>query len=75
MFQLPVTPSSLGPIAALPPPTFQCPREKPLPKVKADTKWEQFRKEKGIKKRKRSRMVWDEYVNPLLAARGACRCL
>ena len=36
------------------------PREKPAPKAKEETRWEAFAKEKGIKKRKRERMVWDE---------------
>jgi hypothetical protein len=31
-----------------------------LPKKKAETKWEKFAKAKGIKKQKRSRMVFDE---------------
>merc|ERR1719498_1417370 len=39
-----------------------CPREKPLPKEKAKTRWEKFAEEKGIEKRKRSRMVWDENI-------------
>jgi len=40
---------------------FLMPREKPLPKKKALTKWEAFAKTKGINaKKKKSRMVWDE---------------
>jgi regulator of ribosome biosynthesis len=39
-----------------------CPREKPLPKEKAKTRWEKFAEEKGLEKRKRSRMVWDENI-------------
>jgi regulator of ribosome biosynthesis len=40
---------------------FACPREKPLPKKKAMTKWEAFAKQKGINaKKKKSRMVWCE---------------
>lgn len=44
----------------LPPPTTHLPREKPLPEAKPLTRWEKFAKEKGIVKKKRSKMVWDE---------------
>jgi regulator of ribosome biosynthesis len=40
-----------------------CPREKPLPKQEAKTRWEKFAEEKGIEKQKRSRLVWDESIN------------
>jgi regulator of ribosome biosynthesis len=36
------------------------PREKPLPKPKKETKWEKFAREKGIQKRKKGRMIYDE---------------
>jgi regulator of ribosome biosynthesis len=36
------------------------PREKPLPKAKPLTKWEQYAKLKGIKKKKKGRKVFDE---------------
>ena len=36
------------------------PREKPLPKPKEMTKWERYAKVKGIQKKKRGRMVFDE---------------
>lgn len=32
------------------------------PKIKPPSKWEEFRRQKGIKKVKRSRMVFDETV-------------
>ena len=44
----------------LPPPIKHCPREKPCPEPKPETRWEKFAKEKGIKKRKRERMIWDK---------------
>jgi regulator of ribosome biosynthesis len=34
-------------VACLPPPSFTLPREKPVPKPKPLTKWEQYAKEKG----------------------------
>ncbi len=52
-------------VAALPPPStdIQIPREKPLPKPKPPTKWEKFAAEKGIVKKKKTKLVWDEVVN------------
>ena len=47
-------------VIPLPPPTTKLPREKPLPKPRPLTRWERFAKEKGIVKKKRSKMVWDE---------------
>ena len=47
-------------VIPLPAPTMQLPREKPLPEDKPATRWEKFAKEKGIVKKKRSKMVWDE---------------
>lgn len=44
----------------LPPPTTKLPRQKPAPQPRPETRWEKFAKEKGIQKRKRERMVWDE---------------
>ncbi|KAA8911581.1 hypothetical protein TRICI_003739 [Trichomonascus ciferrii] len=45
----------------LPQPTTALPREKPLPKPKAPTKWERFAAEKGIqKKAKDGKLVYDE---------------
>ena len=47
-------------IAKLPSGVTVFPREKPLPKEKRLTKWEQYAKLKGIKKTKKSRKVFDE---------------
>lgn len=47
-------------VIELPEPITILPREKPLPEPKPTTKWEKFAREKGIKKRKHSRLVWDE---------------
>lgn len=49
-------------LVKLPPPTTVIPREKPVPKAKPLTKWEQYAKTKGIVKKKKGRMVWDETV-------------
>ena len=50
-------------IAKLPKPNCVLPREKPVPKPKPMTKWQQYAKEKGFTKRKKTRLVWDEIVN------------
>jgi regulator of ribosome biosynthesis len=47
-------------LGLIPPPTTILPREKPVPKPKPPTKWELYVKKKGIQKKKRSRMVFDE---------------
>ncbi|CAN6653898.1 regulator of ribosome biosynthesis [Trichomonascus vanleenenianus] len=53
--------SSTVPLFVLPQPSTQLPREKPIPKQKAPTKWELFAAKKGIqKKAKEGKLVWDE---------------
>ncbi|KAL5473238.1 hypothetical protein EMCRGX_G027695 [Ephydatia muelleri] len=60
IWQLPTVKTEDVVLAELPKGTTVLPREKPIPKPKAPTKWEQFAKTKGIKKVKKSRMVFDE---------------
>ena len=60
IFQLPVEKSEAGPLAILPDEVTVLPREKRVPEPKPETRWEKFAREKGIKKRKKERMVWDE---------------
>ncbi|XP_037550384.1 ribosome biogenesis regulatory protein homolog [Nematolebias whitei] len=47
-------------VAKLPEPTTRLPREKAPPKPRPPTKWEQFAKLKGIQKKKKTNLVWDE---------------
>ncbi|TRY69897.1 hypothetical protein DNTS_015358 [Danionella cerebrum] len=47
-------------VAKLPEPTTKLPREKPVPKPKPPTRWEQFARLKGIQKKKKTNLVWDE---------------
>ncbi|XP_070798345.1 ribosome biogenesis regulatory protein homolog [Pituophis catenifer annectens] len=52
-----------GPVVGrLPEPSTRLPREKPLPKPRPPTKWEQFARLKGIRptRKKRGTLVWDE---------------
>ncbi|KAL5774788.1 hypothetical protein ACOSP7_012345 [Xanthoceras sorbifolium] len=60
LFNLPSTEDVEGPIVKLPPPTTKLPREKHLPKPKPPTKWELFAQKRGIKKRKKDKVLWDE---------------
>ena len=60
LFSLPSEPADHGRLADLPAPTTVLPREKPIPKPKPPTRWEQFAKEKGIQKKKKDRMVYDD---------------
>lgn len=64
VFSLPVTiDKNIGPLAKLPAPSTPIPREKPLPKGKPETKWAKFAREKGIVKKNKSKLVWDEGSN------------
>jgi len=50
-----------GPVAVLPlEEGFRLPRQRPIPKVKPETRWAKFMKERNMEKRKRSRLVFDE---------------
>ncbi|KAK7388614.1 hypothetical protein VNO78_23436 [Psophocarpus tetragonolobus] len=60
LFTLPSTQDVDGPLVTLPPPLTKLPRAKHLPKPKPPTKWEAFAKKKGIQKRKKDKIVYDE---------------
>lgn len=60
LFNLPAEPAAVGRVAELPEPTTVLPREKPVPKPRPPTKWELFAQKKGITKRKRSKLEFDE---------------
>ncbi|KAI8467061.1 MAG: ribosome biogenesis regulatory protein-domain-containing protein [Monoraphidium minutum] len=60
LFALPSEPVAGGRLARLPPPSTPLPREKPVPKGRALTKWQAFAQKKGIVKRKRSKLAFDE---------------
>ena len=61
LFNLPSESDTNGRFALLPPNLGKFPRAMRMPDMeKEKTKWELFAEEKGIKKRKRSKMVYDE---------------
>jgi len=60
IFDLPTQKEPEGILAKLPKPEIVIPREKPIPKPKPPTKWEKFARTKGINKRKKTRMVYEE---------------
>lgn len=43
-------------------PTTLLPRAKPVPKPKPLTKWQEFAKSKGITKKKKDKLQWDEQL-------------
>lgn len=49
-------------VAVLPKVTYIIPRAQPVPKPKAPTKWERFAKEKGIEKKKKDKLKWDDIL-------------
>ncbi|KAI3891114.1 hypothetical protein MKW98_007419 [Papaver atlanticum] len=57
VFNIPTREDLDGPIVTLPPPTTRLPREKPLPVRRPPTAWETFDKTKGIKNRKKDKVV------------------
>ncbi|CAG8525997.1 7898_t:CDS:2 [Ambispora leptoticha] len=60
IFKLPLSVEDVGVFAELPDVTTVLPREKPIPKVKPLTRWEKFAKAKGIQKRKKDKLIYDE---------------
>ncbi|GAA0153458.1 ribosomal protein [Lithospermum erythrorhizon] len=60
LFNLPSIEDPDGPLVKLPPATTKLPREKPLPKPAPPTKWEVFAQKKGIQKKKKDKVVFDE---------------
>ncbi|CAH0719571.1 unnamed protein product, partial [Brenthis ino] len=49
-------------VVKLPQPTTVLPRSKPVPKPKPLTKWQEFAKSKGITKKKKDKLQWDEQL-------------
>ncbi|CAD6979161.1 unnamed protein product [Tilletia controversa] len=71
IFSLPVSRHpDHGPIVTLPPPILGLPREKPMPKAKPLTKWEKFARTKGINKRRKDKMVFDDNQQEWVARWG-----
>ncbi|XP_071443632.1 ribosome biogenesis regulatory protein homolog [Hetaerina americana] len=62
IWQLPTEQVEEAFVAKLPASSFVLPREKPIPKPRPLTKWQEYAKEKGIKKKKKEKLVWDEVV-------------
>ncbi|KAI9090975.1 ribosome biogenesis regulatory protein [Phlyctochytrium arcticum] len=60
IFQLPTETEADGVFAKLPDATTPMARAKPIPKEKAQTRWEKFAATKGITKTKKSRMEFDD---------------
>ncbi|KAG7569585.1 Ribosomal biogenesis regulatory protein [Arabidopsis thaliana x Arabidopsis arenosa] len=70
LFNFPSTETNDGPIVQLPPPTTKLPREKHIPRPKPPTKWEEFALKKGIQKRKKDKLVYDEQTDQFKRRHG-----
>ncbi|EFA09302.2 ribosome biogenesis regulatory protein homolog [Tribolium castaneum] len=57
-------------VAKLPKQKFCLPRFKPVPRPRPLTKWEQFAKAKGIVKKKKSKLSWDEQLQKWIPLYG-----
>lgn len=57
-------------VVKLPKPTFKLPRARPVPKPKPLTKWQEFAKLKGIQKKKKSKLSWDEHLQKWIPLYG-----
>jgi len=60
LFKIPTEVKEDTVVFKLPKPVTRLPREKPCPKPKPLTKWEEFRKKKGLRPAKKEKLVWDE---------------
>uniref|UniRef100_U3FSV3 Ribosome biogenesis regulatory protein n=1 Tax=Callithrix jacchus TaxID=9483 RepID=U3FSV3_CALJA len=60
LWQLPTERVEEAIVARLPEPTTRLPREKPLPRPRPLTRWQQFARLKGIRPKKKTNLVWDE---------------
>eukprot|EP01024_Parvocaulis_polyphysoides_P032409 TRINITY_DN29018_c0_g1_i1.p1 TRINITY_DN29018_c0_g1~~TRINITY_DN29018_c0_g1_i1.p1 ORF type:complete len:380 (-),score=61.26 TRINITY_DN29018_c0_g1_i1:327-1466(-) len=60
LFSLPTDAAPMGRLAHLPEPLTKLPRAKPVPEKRPMTKWEKFAQAKGIVKRKKTKLLWDE---------------
>ncbi|KRT79581.1 hypothetical protein AMK59_6673 [Oryctes borbonicus] len=57
-------------VVKLPKPTYILPRAKRVPKPKPPTKWQEYAKLKGIQKKKKSKLSWDEQLQKWLPLYG-----
>uniref|UniRef100_A0A8C2NLM2 Hydroxyacid-oxoacid transhydrogenase, mitochondrial n=1 Tax=Capra hircus TaxID=9925 RepID=A0A8C2NLM2_CAPHI len=60
LWQLPTERVEEALVARLPEPSTRLPREKPVPRPRPLTRWQQFARLKGIRPKKKTNLVWDE---------------
>ncbi|CAN8030585.1 unnamed protein product [Ixodes persulcatus] len=75
LFELPTERVEDVIVAKLPDGTTRLPREKPPPKPKPATRWSEFARQKGIKRRKKEKLVWDETIKEWRPRYGYKRAL
>lgn len=66
IWELPTEQVEESVVAKLPPPAFVLPRSRKCPGPKQLTKWERFAKEKGIKKTKKDKKVFDSELDVII---------
>ncbi|XP_023015633.1 ribosome biogenesis regulatory protein homolog [Leptinotarsa decemlineata] len=57
-------------VGKFPPQKTVLPRMKPVPRPKPLTKWQQFAKDKGIQKKKKNKLSWDEQLRKWVPTYG-----
>ncbi|KAL1497691.1 hypothetical protein ABEB36_008609 [Hypothenemus hampei] len=62
LWELPTERVEEAVMVKLPPPKTALPRMKPVPKPRPLTKWQKFAKEKGIQKKKKPKLSWDDQL-------------
>lgn len=62
-------------VAKLPPQRINLPRMKPVPRPKPLTKWQKFAAEKGIQKKKKGKLSWDEQLKKWVPLYGFKRAM
>ncbi|RZC39529.1 RRS1 domain containing protein [Asbolus verrucosus] len=70
IFELPTEKIDEVIVAKLPKQRFSLPRCKPVPKPRPLTKWQEFAKAKGIVKKKKSKLSWDEQLKKWIPLYG-----
>lgn len=70
IFALPSETTDDGRVVELPDGGTKLPREKRVPEVRGETKWEKYMKDKGMNKKKRERLVFDEESGEYLPRYG-----
>ncbi|XP_075231563.1 ribosome biogenesis regulatory protein homolog [Lycorma delicatula] len=70
LWELPFEKVEEATVVKLPQQSYILPREKPLPKPRQLSKWEVFAKEKGLQKKKKAKVTWDDILKKWVPVHG-----